>query len=75
MTHEWMPFATAPKDRTEIIVYRKDAGGFTAIFCEPLSDEPVSEDDWCWFSASGQDLTGDLPTHWMPLPEPPKDTP
>jgi hypothetical protein len=68
---EWRPFDTAPKDRTEIIVWRKDAGTFTAIFCEPISDEPVDEEDWCWFSAGGDDLTGDLPTLWMPMPAPP----
>jgi hypothetical protein len=68
---EWRPFDTAPKDRTEIIVWRKDAGTFTAIFCEPVSLDPVDEEDWCWFSVGGDDLTGDLPTLWMPMPAPP----
>jgi hypothetical protein len=71
---EWRWFETAPKDGTEIIVYRVDAGVFTAAFIPPEMPHgfDADEDDWCWFSASGEDLTGDLPTHWMPLPVPPK---
>ncbi len=66
---EWQPISTAPKDGTEVLVYRKDAGIFMASF-----REAADEDGECyWFSISGEDLTGDLPTHWMPLPEPPKE--
>jgi len=80
---EWRPFDTAPQDGTEIIVYREDALVFTASFCESRSEEPANEHDrqwfgestdedgWCWFSACGDDLTGDLPTLWMPMPAPP----
>jgi hypothetical protein len=80
---EWRPFDTAPQDGTEIIVYREDALVFTASFCESRSEEPANENDrqwfgestdedgWCWFSACGDDLTGDLPTLWMPMPAPP----
>lgn len=73
---EWLPFETAPKDRTEIIVYRPDAGVFTALYT-PALDEYGEEDEdyYCWFTAAGRDLPeDDLPTHWMPFPEEPEQT-
>lgn len=66
---EWKPIETAPKDGTEFIVFRDDAGVFAARYVEP------SNDDGEMFLASmyGEDLTGDMmPTHWMPLPPPPE---
>jgi len=58
---QWQPIETAPKDGTEIIVYRPDAGVFGAFY----SDE-------CWFCTySGEDFSLEPPTHWMHLPPPP----
>jgi hypothetical protein len=71
----WRPFATAPQDGTVILAYRPDAGVFTAHYVE--EDAHIStylnppEGDFYWFSTGGEDLTGDEPTHWMPLPSPP----
>jgi len=65
---ECKPIETAPKDGTEFIVFRDDAGVFTARYV-------ASNDDGEMFLASmyGEDLTGDMmPTHWMPLPPPPE---
>lgn len=65
----WQDFATAPTERgNEIIVWREDAGVFSAIY------EYVAEVDNCyWFTMHGyDDLTSDLPTHWRPLPPRPK---
>lgn len=67
---DWLPFATAPDDGSEILVYREDAGVFTAFFAEP-TDPTGEEDDWFWCSMNGEDLTGELPSHWMPFPEAP----
>jgi len=64
---QWRDFATAPTDGTEILAWREDAGAFSAFYkCDDDTDE-----DGCWFAVSGEDLTGDLPTCWMPYPEPP----
>lgn len=63
----WLPFATAPQDRRDILVWRHDAGVFVAR-CT-LSDDGETD---VWFSVGDEDLTGDLPTLWMPLPEPPE---
>lgn len=83
----WQTIETAPKDGSEILLYREDCGVIlgrwiscsdfvsdgdpSAEFCQ--SDEEWEEPDW--FGAdfvSGFRITNDgLPTHWMPLPSPP----
>lgn len=64
---EWQPIETAPTDGRTILVYREDAGVFTA-----LHGYGEDETEPCWFSTDGEDLTPDMVTHWMPLPDPPK---
>lgn len=76
---QWRPFSEAPESRDEILVYRPDAGVFMALHCEEdaytATPDSPPEGDFYWFSTCGEDLTVDLPTHWMPLPPPPeKDT-
>jgi hypothetical protein len=80
---EWQPIETAPKDGTEILVWREDQGIFLARWtapcefltdaeCEKMGDAADQED---WFAADfvwGYRVEGDLlPTKWRPLPEPP----
>ena len=86
---KWLPITTAPKDGTPILVYEKPGEyaeeGDTGIYlvqwrafiihypgCHPI-------EAWC-VPGSDQDEQGgcftiDNPTHWMPLPKPPKETP
>lgn len=66
--------SAAPRDGREVLVYRPDAGVFTAHFTESWAAGDYLErtGDPCWFTASGEDLTEDMPTHWMPLPQPPE---
>lgn len=56
---EWQPIETAPKDGRDILVMDGDW----------LTIGWWSGEEWC-----RQDLHLSLsnPTHWMPLPEPPK---
>ncbi len=66
---EWQPIETAPKDGTEILVFI-DGNIFQAHQDEQL--------DWCmpFAKAHGCGCCGwndDKPTHWMPLPPPPKE--
>lgn len=59
---DWQPIETAPKDGTNIIVYCPLPGSeyiVTARFIRVWVD-----------SYEGEDIFN--PTHWMPLPEPPK---
>jgi len=73
---KWRPFATAPEDGNMILAWREDAGTFPVVYCSSECDplEPkAADEEWCWFTMAGEDLTGDLPTLWLPFPEPPPD--
>jgi len=71
----WRTWGTAPGDGTVVLAYRPDAGVFTAHYVE--EDAHIStalrppEGDTYWFTTGGEDLTGDMPTHWRPLPAAP----
>lgn len=72
---EWQLIETAPKDGMPIIVYSPENGVFTAEYTESLCDCCYPEErhgEEAWFASTGEDLTDDMPTHWMPLPTPPK---
>jgi hypothetical protein len=64
----WQPIETALKDRTEVLVFIPDWGGY--------ADNPRivsaywSDVGWTDNGAAFCGLDGD-PTHWMPLPEAP----
>ena len=66
---EWQPIETAPKDGTDILVMTGETmhvvrwinihGGFDYWAVDDNKHGPFT-------------LRGKAPTHWMPLPEPPK---
>lgn len=58
----WRDIATAPKDGAEVLVYGPEDG-----VCVAVTGLPWAEG--MWISASEDRVD---PTHWMPLPEPPK---
>ena len=62
---EWQPIETAPKDGTQILVYEPEEK-YTPIYV-------VVYDNGKWIEASGEQYANWKPTHWMPLPLPPKD--
>lgn len=77
---EWQPIETAPKDGNNLLLWmdRKD---YRAEFCcigrwsctsvDHLLGSRWLCDDSCKYAwATG--FYGDPPTHWMPLPDPPK---
>ena len=71
----WQPIETAPKDGTQILLCQENWGPWVGWW----GTHDGGRDDWwfldpsvdsrdklnCWLLTSG-------PTHWMPLPEPPK---
>jgi hypothetical protein len=59
---EWKPIETAPKDGTTIITWEPDGKG--------VYFEWWDEDSWYYDEEWGNGSKN--PTHWMPLPEPPK---
>lgn len=67
---EWQPIDTAPKDGTRILVYDAFYAGRIAV-CQ--------FDSYFEWVERGADYATEVwglgemsPTHWMPLPEPPK---
>jgi hypothetical protein len=73
----WQPIDTAPKDGTRILIHSEDGGiraawydkNFAYIAPKKLrggwtDDSIVSFDDF--------EVAEFFPSHWMPLPEPPK---
>lgn len=77
---EWQPIETAPKDGTSIMVW---ADGYR--WPEIVKYEKYDEEDAMEIGAEGywtfsEDLLSavanveeDFLTHWMPIPEPPKE--
>ena len=58
-TNEWQPIETAPRDGKIILIYGEDFG---------VTEGRCDQGYWLvfWYH------TDVNPTHWMPLPEPPK---
>lgn len=61
---QWRPLSTAPTDGTCILV--SDADGDVR---QAKWDKPGW---WCGYDCYGNDAFVERPTHWMPLPPPPK---
>ena len=58
----WQPIETAPKDTMKTVLLHTPEGEQLGWWCERLERHLTCE---------GKELWSD-PTHWMPLPEPPK---
>ncbi len=76
---EWQPIETAPKDGTWILIYGSvdDEGERRKISVAQYTNYlNGGETDWHWQFAwydGGYCGLVDEATHWMPLPEPPKN--
>lgn len=73
---KWQPIESAPRDGTPVLVWRGPTDIFVAHYVSPVDVfGPDDSDDYVkrWWSTDGQDLTGPMPSHWTPLPEPPSD--
>lgn len=71
---EWQPIETVPKDGTMVIVFQ-NSGEFTHV-CPAWWSESGYDDytDGCLVSSDNKGYGRPCwVTHWMPLPEPPKD--
>ncbi len=64
----WLPIETAPKDGTRILVWIPGDGSHIAAFDPDLEKHAAS--GWEVFDYD-ESLTC-KPSHWTPLPEPPK---
>jgi hypothetical protein len=62
----WQPIETAPKDGRRIIAW---FGANSEKYAESVYWLP---EGGCWVWSQDGDSPRTPPTHWMPLPEPPK---
>ncbi|MCK5606827.1 hypothetical protein KAR91_33300 [Candidatus Pacearchaeota archaeon] len=80
----WRAIDTAPKDMTEILGWREDAGVMLIRYIAPIDflteseleeigEESAEAEDWFFadFIAGGRLEGSEAPTHWMPLPDAP----
>ena len=66
---EWQPIETAPKDGTEVLVW-SEHGGVESAYWEAGC---YGHSGWTIYQIRTEIAEPDFPpTHWMPLPEPPK---
>ncbi|MFN7883105.1 MAG: DUF551 domain-containing protein [bacterium] len=76
----WQPIDTAPKDGSEVILWHADYMAFG--YHSPKGWMVTNNGDYL-DGGHGNDYLCNTkkyasyqpPTHWMPLPEPPKETP
>jgi len=81
---EWQPIETAPKDGTEVLLWREDCGQFIGSYTSgdnfPLTQEEIDmmaeevlfAKDWFTQWPDARRLEGsELPDLWQPLPLPP----
>jgi hypothetical protein len=69
----WRPIKTAPRDGTVILIYNENWMDGT-VFPAYWDDEPLDEDfNWHGIDGSHISIEDDAPTHWRPLPPPPKE--
>jgi len=78
--NEWQPIETAPRDETYILVFNGDniGEGTEEKQIGVASKSPYEKHDYdgveMWHAQDCCDqMTFYAPTHWMPLPEPPKE--
>lgn len=68
---EWQPIETAPKDGRELLGV--DAEGDMGVMFYGMGSGRWLAHAFAWTAyAATRDLVPCEPTHWMPLPEPPK---
>lgn len=79
---EWQPIETAPTDGTTILLYGDVAGEINGPAFVPsvsigyydYGSGDFSDKGYTWNSMGGDAYSVWVkPTHWMPLPEPPKE--
>ena len=69
---KWQPIETVPKD-TEVLVHWAEHYGLNgSTEVATLVSDGDDGDEWCSVCESHSVWMHEDPTHWMPLPEPPK---
>lgn len=63
---EWQPIETAPKDENTYVLACRAGSKIPAVLGW---DGDGEEGHWYWFNGVFREDV--IPTHWMPLPDPP----
>jgi len=77
MSAGWQPIETAPKNGEQRIIIAEIVNGelrdldFDAVLEQEQESWELPQPYWVWVSAYGR---VENPTHWMPLPDVPKET-
>lgn len=66
---EWQTIESAPRDGTPVLVAERGPNGWWIDVGENMYD--ISDGPDKWRGRESSNVTCE-PTHWMPLPEPPK---
>lgn len=69
---EWHPIETAPRDGTSILGYDPKHNQLGPIYVVRYEIDSY-EYDPSWRETGGENYFTMNPTHWMPLPDPPKE--
>ena len=67
----WRPIEAAPKDRTRIDLWVKGMRRANCFWVDFIGEQPYWGQVNMPYMESHSPVAGE-PTHWMPLPEPPK---
>ena len=76
----WQPIATAPKPTDDTVIhvllaFHYPNGKYWGCMVMAWNRHNQDWDDGMGNSTSDRDAESEMPTHWMPLPEPPKEQP
>ena len=66
----WQQIESAPKERTSVLIWDGDVMEVCYYAGESKDSWGVVRGSWC--ESNGEGYSCYFPTHWMPLPEPPK---
>jgi len=65
---EWQPIETAPRDGTRVLLSKVGSTEVVSGYWNGIRYEDIPVDEWLTAPGGWRRQ----PTHWMPLPEPPK---
>jgi len=69
----WQPIETAPKNKQVIMLFFPNGCDMQMVEKSKIGLGFWDTDDWYHLDSRGFSMTylGEIPTHWMPLPDPP----
>jgi hypothetical protein len=68
----WQPIETVPKDRTIVLLYLRGEGYHGPRQCN-ITAGLLTDSGYYAISDGYAGVVSDQPSHWMPLPDPPKE--